>query len=84
MAYEIVRLVAKLINKYYIYVYTNFSTIQLDTGGTILYIPYCVLQELDKLKQFAVGDGTKVLAVRAIKYLNSKFEAKNKHIQGKH
>ncbi|XP_011177396.2 transcriptional protein SWT1 [Zeugodacus cucurbitae] len=52
-----------------------------DTGGTILYIPYSVLQELDKLKQFAVGDGTKVLAVRAIKYLNSKFEAKNKHVQ---
>ncbi|XP_069966727.1 uncharacterized protein Swt1 [Bactrocera oleae] len=52
-----------------------------DTGGTILYIPYSVLQELDKLKQFAVGDGTKVLAVRAIKYLNSKFEAKNKHLQ---
>ncbi|XP_039961798.1 uncharacterized protein LOC120775617 [Bactrocera tryoni] len=52
-----------------------------DTGGTILYIPYSVLQELDKLKQFAVGDGTKVLAVRAIKYLNSKFETKNKHLQ---
>lgn len=63
---------------------TTFSTFQLDTGGTILYIPYSVLQELDKLKQFAVGDGTKVLAVRAIKYLNSKFEAKNKHLQGKY
>ncbi|XP_053949102.1 uncharacterized protein LOC128857384 [Anastrepha ludens] len=52
-----------------------------ETRGTVLFIPYCVLQELDKLKQFAVGDGTKVLAVRAIKYLNAKFEAKIKHIQ---
>ncbi|XP_067635189.1 transcriptional protein SWT1 [Eurosta solidaginis] len=52
-----------------------------DTNGTVLYLPYSVLQELDKLKQFAVGDGTKVLAVRAIKYLNSKFESKNKHLQ---
>ncbi|XP_036319176.1 LOW QUALITY PROTEIN: transcriptional protein SWT1 [Rhagoletis pomonella] len=52
-----------------------------DTSGTVLYLPYSVLQELDKLKQFAVGDGTKVLAVRAIKYLNAKFEAKNKHLQ---
>ncbi|XP_012162899.1 uncharacterized protein LOC101454433 isoform X2 [Ceratitis capitata] len=52
-----------------------------DTSGTILYVPYIVLQELDKLKQFAVSEGAKVRAVRAIKYLNAKFETKNKHLQ---
>ncbi|XP_023296137.2 transcriptional protein SWT1 [Lucilia cuprina] len=46
-----------------------------DTKGSMLYIPYSVLQELDKLKmRSGCQEGVKTLAVRAIKYLNSKFE----------
>uniref|UniRef100_A0A1A9WQZ5 PINc domain-containing protein n=1 Tax=Glossina brevipalpis TaxID=37001 RepID=A0A1A9WQZ5_9MUSC len=53
-----------------------------DTEGTILFIPYCVLQELDKLKQRSGRqEGVKTLAVRAIKYLNEKFESKSQHLQ---
>ncbi|KAM7346596.1 swt1 RNA endoribonuclease [Cochliomyia hominivorax] len=53
-----------------------------DTNGSILYIPYSVLQELDKLKmRSGFQEGVKTLAVRAIKYLNSKFESNSPHVQ---
>uniref|UniRef100_A0A1A9VWV9 PINc domain-containing protein n=1 Tax=Glossina austeni TaxID=7395 RepID=A0A1A9VWV9_GLOAU len=53
-----------------------------DTEGTILFIPYCVLQELDRLKQRSGSqEGVKTLAIRAIKYLNGKFESKSPHLQ---
>lgn len=49
----------------------------------MLYIPYCVLQELDILKmRSGTQEGVKTLAVRAIKYLNKKFESKSSHLQG--
>lgn len=50
----------------------------------MLYIPYAVLQELDKLKmRSGCQEGVKTLAVRAIKYLNKKFENKSQHLFGK-
>lgn len=56
----------------------------LDTKGSMLYIPYSVLQELDKLKmRSGCQEGVKTLAVRAIKYLNTKFENNSPHLQGK-
>lgn len=49
----------------------------------MLYLPYIVLQELDKLKmRSGVQEGVKTLAVRAIKYLNEKFEQNSPHIKG--
>ncbi|KAL9883964.1 uncharacterized protein ACN427_011006 isoform 1-T3 [Glossina fuscipes fuscipes] len=53
-----------------------------DTEGTVLFIPYCVLQELDRLKHRSGSqEGVKTLAIRAIKYLNEKFESKSLHLQ---
>ncbi|XP_005186135.1 transcriptional protein SWT1 [Musca domestica] len=49
-----------------------------DTQGSMLYIPYGVLQELDKLKMRE--EGVKTLAVRAIKYLNKKLENKSQNV----
>lgn len=50
----------------------------------MLYVPYAVLQELDKLKmRSGLQEGVKTRAVRAIKYLNSKFENDSSHLQGK-
>uniref|UniRef100_A0A1A9W6A4 PINc domain-containing protein n=1 Tax=Glossina brevipalpis TaxID=37001 RepID=A0A1A9W6A4_9MUSC len=85
----------KWLNQYYYFVldtnvlleYLTFiddlSNFRLcDTKGTIVFIPYCVLQELDKLKQKSGNqEGVKTLAVRAIKYLNKKFENKSQHLQ---
>ncbi|XP_061392218.1 transcriptional protein SWT1-like [Musca vetustissima] len=52
-----------------------------DTQGSMLYIPYGVLQELDKLKiRSGCKEGVKTLAVRAIKYLNKKLENKSQNI----
>ncbi|XP_075157390.1 swt1 RNA endoribonuclease [Haematobia irritans] len=52
-----------------------------DTQGSMLYIPYSVLQELDKLKmRSGCQEGVKTLAVRAIKYLNKKLENKSQHV----
>lgn len=59
-----------------------FSHLKIDTEGTVLFIPYCVLQELDRLKQRSGSqEGVKTLAIRAIKYLNEKFESKSPHLQ---
>ncbi|XP_037937170.1 transcriptional protein SWT1-like [Teleopsis dalmanni] len=52
-----------------------------NTEGTIVFIPYIVLQELDKLKQFGQTESAKTMASRAIRHLNVKLEAKNKHLQ---
>uniref|UniRef100_A0A1I8P987 PIN domain-containing protein n=1 Tax=Stomoxys calcitrans TaxID=35570 RepID=A0A1I8P987_STOCA len=52
-----------------------------DTQGSMLYIPYSVLQELDKLKmRSGHQEGVKTLAVRAIKYLNKKLENDSQHV----
>ncbi|XP_073833423.1 swt1 RNA endoribonuclease [Musca autumnalis] len=52
-----------------------------DTQGSMLYIPYGVLQELDKLKmRSGCKEGVKTLAVRAIKYLNKKLENKSENV----
>ncbi|XP_065364549.1 transcriptional protein SWT1 [Calliphora vicina] len=53
-----------------------------DTKGSMLYVPYAVLQELDRLKmRSGLQEGVKTRAVRAIKYLNSKFENDSSHLQ---
>ncbi|XP_017085651.1 uncharacterized protein LOC108117632 isoform X2 [Drosophila eugracilis] len=45
------------------------------TVGSMLYIPYIVIKELDKLKSQHHEDDTKrLIAVRAIRYLNKKFD----------
>ncbi|XP_016986943.1 uncharacterized protein LOC108049991 [Drosophila rhopaloa] len=45
------------------------------TVGSMLYIPYIVIKELDKLKGQHHGDDPKrLIAVRAIRYLNTKFD----------
>uniref|UniRef100_A0A1A9V015 PINc domain-containing protein n=1 Tax=Glossina austeni TaxID=7395 RepID=A0A1A9V015_GLOAU len=53
-----------------------------DTQGSVLFIPYCVLHELDKLKQRSGAQrGVKILAIRAIKFLNEKFQSKSPYLQ---
>ncbi|XP_055373465.1 transcriptional protein SWT1 [Condylostylus longicornis] len=52
-----------------------------DTKGSILYIPYIVLQELDKLKM-QTERSICVRAARAIKYLNENLSIKNPHFIG--
>ncbi|XP_037724731.1 uncharacterized protein LOC119556526 [Drosophila subpulchrella] len=45
------------------------------TVGSMLYIPYIVIRELDKLKgQRPSEDPKRLIAVRAIRYLNKKFD----------
>ncbi|XP_017045637.1 transcriptional protein SWT1 [Drosophila ficusphila] len=45
------------------------------TVGSMLYIPYVVIKELDKLKGHSDAEDTKrLIAVRAIRYLNTKFD----------
>ncbi|XP_043949516.1 uncharacterized protein LOC108023169 isoform X2 [Drosophila biarmipes] len=45
------------------------------TVGSMLYIPYIVIKELDKLKgQRPSEDPKRLIAVRAIRYLNTKFD----------
>ncbi|XP_017011250.2 uncharacterized protein Swt1 [Drosophila takahashii] len=49
------------------------------TVGSMLYIPYIVIKELDKLKgqhyhASEVADPKRLIAVRAIRYLNTKFD----------
>ncbi|KAI9585249.1 hypothetical protein GQX74_001096 [Glossina fuscipes] len=85
----------KWLNKYYYFVLdTNVllrdisfveATLKMkfcDTQGSVLFIPYCVLHELDKLKQRSGAQrGVKILAIRAIKFLNEKFQSKSPHLQ---
>lgn len=53
-----------------------------QTNGSMLYIPYMVIKELDKLKERRSDNERKRMpAVRAIKYLNKKFDESFK-IQG--
>ncbi|XP_039499650.1 transcriptional protein SWT1 isoform X1 [Drosophila santomea] len=52
------------------------------TVGSMLYIPYIVIKELDKLKgQYQSDDPKRLVAVRAIRYLNTKFDG-SLEIQG--
>ncbi|XP_043660460.1 transcriptional protein SWT1 [Drosophila teissieri] len=52
------------------------------TVGSMLYIPYIVIKELDKLKgQYQSDDPKRLIAVRAIRYLNTKFD-ESLEIQG--
>ncbi|EDX02676.1 transcriptional protein SWT1 isoform X2 [Drosophila yakuba] len=52
------------------------------TVGSMLYIPYIVIKELDKLKgQYQSDDPKRLIAVRAIRYLNTKFDG-SLEIQG--
>ncbi|KAH8347600.1 hypothetical protein KR067_002306, partial [Drosophila pandora] len=45
------------------------------TVGSMLYIPYIVIKELDKLKAKSSEENSKrLLAVRAIRYLNTQFD----------
>jgi len=45
------------------------------TVGSMLYIPYIIIKELDKLKgQRPSEDPKRLIAVRAIRYLNKKFD----------
>ncbi|XP_026837556.1 transcriptional protein SWT1 isoform X2 [Drosophila erecta] len=45
------------------------------TVGSMLYIPYIVIKELDKLKsQYNSDNPKRLVAVRAIRYLNTKFD----------
>lgn len=85
----------KWLNKYYYFVLdTNVllrdiwfveDTLKMkfcDTQGSVLFIPYCVLHELDKLKQRSGAQrGVKILAIRAIKFLNEKFQSKSPYLQ---
>lgn len=52
-----------------------------DTAGTLIYVPYCVLQELDKLKVRSPSESIKTRSARAIKFLNKAFEDKMQRIQ---
>lgn len=53
-----------------------------ETNGSMLYIPYIVIKELDKLKDRRDDNELKRLAaIRAIRYLNKKFDDSLK-IQG--
>ncbi|EDW62479.1 transcriptional protein SWT1 [Drosophila virilis] len=53
-----------------------------ETNGSMLYIPYIVIKELDKLKDRRDDNELKRLAaIRAIRYLNKKFDESLK-IQG--
>lgn len=46
-----------------------------STSGSMLYIPYVVIRELDSLKDRRQNDELKrAAAVRAIRYLNNKFD----------
>ncbi|XP_055911469.1 transcriptional protein SWT1 [Eupeodes corollae] len=60
----------------------ELTTMKLcDTDGTVIYIPYCVLQELDKLKIRSPSESIKTRATRAIHYINKAFEKRIQHIQ---
>ncbi|XP_055845247.1 transcriptional protein SWT1 [Episyrphus balteatus] len=52
-----------------------------DTAGTVIYVPYCVLQELDKLKVRSPSESIKTRSARAIKFFNKAFETKSENIQ---
>jgi len=53
-----------------------------ETNGSMLYIPYVVIKELDRLKDRRNEDSLKrCAAIRAIRYLNDKFDVSLK-IQG--
>lgn len=60
----------------FVYIYS------LDTSGTTLYLPYCVLQELDKLKHYE-NQKVKLMTKKAINYINHKLLNKCKYLQGK-
>lgn len=46
-----------------------------ETNGSMLYLPYIVIKELDKLKDRRSEDSLKrSAAIRAIHYLNNKFD----------